>query len=241
MFTERKANFFKGMKDGIPIMLGYFAVALTLGIAAKNAGMTAFQATITSLLINASAGEFIGFTLIAANAGYFEVILMEAIANARYLLMSCSLSQKLDPKTSILHRMLVGFYITDEIFGVSVSYPGKLNPYYTYGVAAVASPGWALGTLMGVILGNVLPVQIVSALSVGLYGMFISIFIPPAKKNRIIAGLVAFSFAASYIFNNLALFAGISSGMKIIILTVVISLGAAILFPVKEGGFEHDA
>ncbi|MBE5774758.1 MAG: AzlC family ABC transporter permease [Clostridiales bacterium] len=241
MFTERKANFFKGMKDGIPIMLGYFAVALTLGIAAKNAGMTAFQATITSLLINASAGEFIGFTLIAANAGYFEVILMEAIANARYLLMSCSLSQKLDPKTSILHRMLVGFYITDEIFGVSVSYPGKLNPYYTYGVAAVASPGWALGTLMGVILGNVLPVQIVSALSVGLYGMFISIFIPPAKQNRIIAGLVAFSFAASYIFNNLALFAGISSGMKIIILTVVISLGAAILFPVKEGGSEHDA
>jgi predicted branched-subunit amino acid permease len=241
MFTERKANFFKGMKDGIPIMLGYFAVSLTLGIAAKNAGMTAFQATITSLLINASAGEFIGFTLIAANAGYFEVMLMEAIANARYLLMSCSLSQKFDPKTPLIHRMLTGFYITDEIFGVSVSYPGKLNPFYTYGVAAVASPGWALGTLLGVILGNILPVQIVSALSVGLYGMFISIFIPPAKKNRIIAGLVAFSFIASYIFNSLELFAAISSGMKIIILTVVISLAAAILFPVKEGGTENDA
>ena len=241
MFTERKANFLKGMKDGIPIMLGYFAVALTLGIAAKNAGMTAFQATITSLLINASAGEFIGFTLIAANAGYFEVMLMEAIANARYLLMSCSLSQKLDPKTPLIHRLLVGFYITDEIFGVSASYPGRLNPFYTYGVAAVASPGWALGTLAGVILGNVLPMQLVSALSVGLYGMFISIFIPPAKKNRIIAGLVALSFVLSCIFNTLEVFSAISSGMKIIILTVVISLGAAILFPVKEGGEGHDA
>ena len=241
MFTERKANFLKGMKDGIPIMLGYFAVALTLGIAAKNAGMTAFQATITSLLINASAGEFIGFTLIAANAGYFEVMLMEAIANARYLLMSCSLSQKMDSKTPLIHRMLVGFYITDEIFGVSVSYPGKLNPFYTYGVAAVASPGWAMGTLLGVILGNVLPMQIVSALSVGLYGMFISIFIPPAKKNRIIAGLVILSFVLSYIFNTLEVFAAISSGMKIIILTVAISLGAAILFPIKEGGADHDA
>ena len=148
--------------------------------------------------------------------------------------MSCSLSQKLDPKTSLIHRLLVGFYITDEIFGVSVSYPGKLEPFYTYGVCAVAAPGWALGTLLGVILGNVLPVRVVSALSVGLYGMFISIFIPPARKNRIIAGLVAFSFAASYVFNSLSVFDGISSGMKIIILTVVISLGAAIMFPVKE-------
>lgn len=234
MFKDRKKNFLQGMRDGIPIMLGYFAVSLTLGIAAKNAGMTAFQATLTSLLINASAGEFIGFTLIAANAGYIEIMLMEAIANARYLLMSCSLSQKLDPKTPLIHRMLVGFYITDEIFGVSVSVPGKLNPFYTYGVAAVAAPGWALGTLMGVVLGNVLPLRVVSALSVGLYGMFISIFIPPARKNRIIAGLVAFSFIASYIFNTFNVFAGISSGMKIIILTIAISLAAAILFPVKQ-------
>lgn len=234
MFKDRKKHFLQGMRDGIPIMLGYFAVSLTLGIAAKNAGMTAFQATLTSLLINASAGEFIGFTLIAANAGYLEIMLMEAIANARYLLMSCSLSQKLDAKTPLIHRLLVGFYITDEIFGVSVSVPGKLNPFYTYGVASVAAPGWALGTLLGVVLGNILPLRVVSALSVGLYGMFISIFIPPARKNRIIAGLVAFSFIASYLFNTLNAFAGISSGMKIIILTVVISLAAAILFPVKQ-------
>lgn len=241
MFTDRKNNFFKGMRDGIPIMLGYFAVALTLGIAAKNAGMTAFQATLTSALINASAGEFIGFTLIGQSVSYFEVMLMEAIANARYLLMSCALSQKLDARTPLIHRLLVGFYITDEIFGVSIACPGKLNPFYTYGVCAVAAPGWALGTLAGVILGNVLPMQIVSALSVGLYGMFISIFIPPARKNRIIAGLVAFSFVASYVFNCLEVFSAISSGMKIIILTVVISLGAAILFPIKEGAGENDA
>lgn len=234
MFKDRKKHLLHGIRDGIPIMLGYFAVSLTLGISAKNAGMTAFQATLTSLLINASAGEFIGFTLIAANAGYFEIILMEAIANARYLLMSCSLSQKLDEKTPLLHRMLTGFFITDEIFGVSVSVPGKLNPFYTYGVASVAVPGWALGTLLGVVLGNVLPSRVVSALSVGLYGMFISIFIPPARKNRVIAGLIAFSFLTSYLFNALEVFSVISSGMKIIILTIVISLSAAILFPVNQ-------
>ena len=225
--------FLKGMKDGIPIMLGYFAVSIALGISARNAGMTAAQATIASALIMASAGQYIGFTLIAAGASYLEVMVMEAIANARYLLMSASLSQKLDSKVPFIHRLLVGLWITDEIFGVSVSVEGKLNPFYNYGMAAVATPGWALGTLTGVVLGNALPLRVVSALSVGLYGMFISIFVPPARKNRIIAGLVLLSFALSYAVNALPWFDGLSSGVKIILLTIVISLGAALLFPVK--------
>ena len=240
MLTDRKKWFFKGLKDGVPIMLGYFAVSIALGISARNAGMTAPQATIASALIMASAGQYIGFTLIAAGASYLEVMVMEAIANARYLLMSCALSQKLKPELPLRHRLLMGLWITDEIFGVSVSVEGLLNPYYNYGMAAVATPGWALGTLMGVVLGNVLPVRVVSALSVGLFGMFMSIFVPPMRKNRIIAALVALSFAASYAMNALSWFDGISSGMKIIILTVAISLGAALLFPVKEEA-GHDA
>ncbi len=234
MITDRKKWFFKGMRDGIPIMLGYFAVSIALGISARNAGMTAPQATIASALIMASAGQYIGFTLIAAGASYLEVVVMEAIANARYLLMSCALSQKVDSALPLRHRLLMGLWITDEIFGVSVSVEGRLNPYYNYGMAAVATPGWALGTLMGVVLGNVLPVRVVSALSVGLFGMFMSIFVPPARKNRIIAALVVVSFAASYAFNAISAFDGISSGMKIILLTVVISLGAALLFPVEK-------
>ena len=240
MLTDRKKWFAKGLHDGIPIMLGYFAVSIALGISARNAGMTAPQATLASALIMASAGQYIGFTLIAAGASYLEVMVMEAIANARYLLMSCALSQKLKPELPLRHRLLMGLWITDEIFGLSVSVEGWLNPYYICGMAAVATPGWALGTLTGVVLGNVLPVRVVSALSVGLFGMFMSIFVPPARKDRVIAALVAVSFAASYAFNTLAWFDSISSGMKIIILTVVISLGAALLFPV-EGEGEHEA
>ena len=232
--TDRGKWFLKGLKDGIPIMLGYFAVSIALGISARNAGMTAAQATLASALIMASAGQYIGFTLIAAGASYLEIAVMEAIANARYLLMSTALSQKVDPALPLRHRLLMGLWITDEIFGVSASVEGRLNPYYNYGMAAVATPGWALGTLAGVVLGNVLPVRVVSALSVGLYGMFISIFVPPARKNRIIAGLVLISFAASWAFNALPWFDGISSGLKIILLTVAISLGAALLFPVER-------
>ena len=224
----------RGLKAGVPIGLGYLAVAFTLGIAAKNAGLTAFQATLTSFLINASVGEFVGFTLIGAGASYLEVAIMELVANARYLLMSFSLSQKLSPKTGIGHRMLIGWYVTDEVFGVSISAPGYLNPFYTYGAISLACPGWAIGTCLGVIVGNILPASLVSALSVGLYGMFIAIFVPPSKTSKVIGGLVLVSMALSFAFNRIPVFDGVSSGVKTIILTVAISAAAALLFPIRE-------
>lgn len=234
-----KLAFSNGMRDGIPIALGYFAVAFTLGIAAKNAGFTPLQAMVVSITNNASAGEYAGFTLISAGAGYLELALMMLIANARYLLMSCALSQKLDPKTPLLHRLLIGYDVTDEIFGICINSPGKLNPFYAYGAFSVAIPGWAIGTYLGVLMGNVLPSNVVSALSVGLYGMFIAIIIPPARKNRLLAGLIVVSMLLSLLFSVAPVLSEIPSGTGILILTIVISAVAAIAFPVKEGDAEN--
>ncbi len=236
---NNRVCFRRGIRDGMPIALGYFAVAFTLGIAARNAGFSAVQAMVESLTNNASAGEYAVFSLVAAGAGYMEVAVMTLVANARYLLMSCSLSQKLAPETPLRHRMLVAFDVTDEIFGISIAYPGQLNPWYTYGAIAVAIPGWGLGTFFGVAVGNVLPPRLVSALSVGLYGMFLAIIVPPARKSRVVLALVLLSFAASFLVSRWTLLAGISSGIKTILLTVVISLAAAILFPVKSPGEEE--
>lgn len=226
--------FRRGVRDGMPIALGYFAVAFTLGIAAKNAGFTAVQAMVESLTNNASAGEYAVFSLVSAGAGYWEVAVMTLVANARYLLMSCALSQKLAPETPLYHRMLVAYDVTDEVFGISIAYPGRLNPWYTYGAMAAAIPGWGLGTFFGVAVGNVLPLRLVSALSVGLYGMFLAIIVPPARKDRVVLGLVLLSFAASFLAGRWPLLAAVSPGIKTILLTVAISLGAAVLFPVKE-------
>ena len=228
------AWFLRGLKAGIPIGLGYFAVAFTLGITARGAGLTAGQATLASFLINASAGEFVGFTLMAAHASYLEVAIMELVANARYLLMSFSLSQKLAPDTPIVHRLLIGWYVTDEVYGVSISAPGKLNPFYTYGAIALACPGWALGTFFGVVMGNVLPASAVNALAVGLYGMFIAIFVPPAKQSRTVRRLVALSMALSFAASRLSTLKAMSSGVKTIVLTVAISAAAALLAPIRE-------
>lgn len=230
----KKQWFLKGIKAGIPICMGYFAVSIALGIAAKNAGIASPLAALTSLLINASAGEYAGFTLIAAGASFIEVTLMEAVANARYLLMSASLSQKLDENVKTWERLLLGFTVTDEIFGASISLDGKLSPYFTYGAFVIATAGWTSGTFIGAVIGNVLPVRVMSALAVGLFGMFISVFIPEAKKNRVVASLVAISFALSFAFEKLPVISAVSSGVRTIILTVVISLAAAIFFPINK-------
>ncbi len=232
--NDNKKWYKKGLKDGIPIALGYFAVSFALGIVAKKAGLSAVTAGVAAALTNASAGGHAGFTLIASAASYIEMALTMLIVNARYLLMSCSLSQKLSPNTSLLHRTLIAFDVTDEIFAVSVAVKGTLNPFYNYGAMTVSIPAWASGTFLGVVMGNALPKSVVSALGVGLYGMFLAIIIPPARKNKIIAALVIISMALSFMFSRLPIISGISEGLRIIILTVAVSLFAALVFPVKE-------
>ena len=234
MSLDNRTWFQKGLKDGIPIALGYFAVSFTLGITAKNAGLTALQAMLASFTLNASAGEFAGFTLIAAGAGYLEIAIMEFVANARYLLMSCALSQKLSPDTPLWQRLLIGYDVTDEIFGISISVPGRLNPYYTFGAIAIAVPGWSVGTYLGVLMGNILPANVVSALSVGLYGMFIAIVVPPMKKQGSVRAVVTVSLVISTAFYYIPGLSSLSPGFVIIICTLVAAGLAAFLFPLPE-------
>ena len=226
--------FWEGVRDGIPIALGYFAVSFSLGIAARSAGLTVAQGMIASVLCMASAGQYALFTLIGAAASLWEVALVTLITNARYFLMSCALSQRIDPKMKNYHRLIFGAVVTDEIFGISVARPGYLDPRYNYGAMAVSVPGWSIGTGLGILMGNLLPGRIVSALSVALYGMFLAIIIPPAKKDKVVALCVALSFAASYAFDVIPRLAAISAGTRTILLTVAISALAALLFPAKE-------
>ncbi|MBQ0028743.1 MAG: AzlC family ABC transporter permease [Lachnospiraceae bacterium] len=233
MWTNKQA-FRNGNRDGIPIALGYFAVAFTLGIAAKNAGFTALQAMVVSATNLASAGQYAGFTMVKEGATYLQMALMILVANARYMLMSSALSQKFSPDTPFFHRFLVGYSVTDEVFGICIAVPGKLNPMYAYGAMLLTVPGWSLGTYFGVLMGNILPANVVSALSVGLYGMFIAIIIPPSRKDKLILSLVVISMVLSFVCDIVPLISAIPSGIRIMILTVVIASVAAILFPVKD-------
>ena len=244
MRPETKRWFLCGLRDGVPIGVGYFAVAFALGIKAVGAGVTAFEAALMSLLNMTSAGEAAAIALIGVGTTYVELAFTQLVINMRYLLMSCSLSQKIDGKTSVWHRLLMGFGVTDEIFGVSMAVPDKLVPAYSYGAMAVAIPGWTLGTLFGAVLGNVLPARATSALGVALYAMFLAIILPPARKSRVIAGVVGVSMAASALLTVLVdrlSITWLTEGFRIILLTVVIAAVAAVFFPVKDEAKEASA
>lgn len=232
--NEKIKAYRDGMRDGVPIGLGYFAVAFSLGIAARSAGMSALQGLVASLLCNASAGEFALFTVIGAGGTYLEVALVTLIANARYLLMSFALSQRISPEMPDYHRYLFGGLVTDEFFGINIARPGYLEPVYYYGAITVATPLWAIGTALGILMGNLLPGRVVSALSVALYGMFLAIIIPPARENRVVAACVLASFLFSGLFSVLPVLSGISAGTRTILLTLLIAGAAALLFPVRE-------
>lgn len=237
MNTEHNASgqqLLRGMRDGLPIALGYFAVAFTLGIAARNAGLGPLHGLVSSLLVNASAGQYAGYAMIAADATLWEMAAMILVANARYFLMSCALSQKFSPETPFYHRLLVGFDVTDELFGLAIAQEGWLPPVYMYGAMMLSMPGWASGTALGIAAGSVLPARLVSALSVAIYGMFIAVIIPPARKDRIVGVFVALSFLFSWLFSVLPLVRDISEGLRTILLTVLLASAAAVLFPVKD-------
>ena len=239
MEHSNKKAYIKGLETGIPIGLGYFAVAFALGIQAKAAKISVIKSALMSFGLHASAGEYIFITLFGAGTTVLVMVLMELVANARYLLMSCSLSQKIPEDTPVWKRLIMGYFITDEIFGAAIAVEGKLNPYYIFGMATVASPGWVVGTALGVALGNVLPERVISALRVGLFGMFIAIIIPEGKKNKVVAAVIVVSFVASYLLSVIPVVKGIDSGIKIIVLTVVIAGIFSIIKPVKEAQDEQ--
>lgn len=230
---NHKLSFKQGMIDGIPIALGYIAVSFTFGILARESGLNAFQAVLLSLTNLTSAGQFAGLGIITASASYMEMAFTQLVINLRYCLMSCALSQKLDSRAPFFHRFFVAYGNTDEIFGICSTKDGKLDPFYSYGAISVASPGWAFGTFLGVLSGSILPARVLSALGVALYGMFIAVIIPPSKNNRIIAGVVLVSMLISLVFTLTPLLNQISSGFRIILLTLLIAGAAAALFPVN--------
>lgn len=231
--TTLRKDIIDGLRVGFPIAMGYFAVAFSLGIIAVQAGLTAPLGFLSSFFTRASAGEYGTYTLVAIEAAYAEVVVMCLVVNLRYMLMSAALSQKIAPGTSWFHRLMMAFCITDEVFGVSVAHPGYTPPAYTYSAALISTLFWASGCAMGIMAGGLLPQSMVTALSMSLYGMFLAIIIPQARNDHHVLYAVMASFVLSGLFAVLPVVSQLSSGMRTVVLTILISAVAAWLKPIK--------
>lgn len=226
-------DFLEGCQNAIPICLGYIAVSFAFGIESSKIGMTTFQAAMTSLLNVTSAGQFSALEVIARNGSFVEIAILQFIINLRYMLMSTALSQRLSG-VSTLHRMGISYGVTDEIFAVSIFKKGTLYPMFSYGLIVTSVAGWVFGTILGSVAGHVLPQIFISSLGLAIYGMFIAIIIPDTRKSKAITVVVISAMALSCVFTYVPLLKMISSGFRIIIVTVVVAAFAAIIAPIKE-------
>jgi len=234
----KRNEFINGIKDGIPICLGYFSVSMAFGIAAVKGGIPSWAAILTSLTNVTSAGQFAGINIMLALGGFIELAITTLIINMRYFLMSLSVPQKVDSSMKLWQRFLVSFGITDEIFAVSMRRQRPLTAIYMTGLIITPVLGWTLGTAAGALATSVMPPSLSSAMGIALYGMFIAIVIPPARDNFKVLTAVLSAVAGSLVFAYAPILKNISGGWTIIIITVLVSSLCATLFPIEteEGG-----
>lgn len=243
MSTTALKNFKKGFSHGIPIGLGYLSVSFAFGMMAANGGVPIWATIAISMTNLTSAGQIAGLGLIISGGSLLEMALTQLVINMRYALMSLSLSQKFDKSVTFFHRLAIAFGNTDEIFAVSSSQPNEVGKHYMYGLIIMPYLGWTLGTALGAIAGNALPASICSALNIMIYGMFIAIFVPPAKKYTPVLKVVILAIILSCIFTYVPGLNSVSSGFVIIICTLISATLGAILFPIatdEEGGESCD-
>ena len=231
-----RTEFLKGIRHGIPIALGYLSVSFAFGMQAARTGLSVVQAVLISLTNLTSAGQVAALPLMAAGASLGEMALTQLTINLRYALMSLSLSRKLDGSMGTLQRMIFSFANTDEIFAVAYSQPHKVGKYYLYGLMLTPWIGWGLGTFLGSAAGTLLPPFVRTALGIALYGMFLAIILPPARKERPVRFVLAVAVAMSLCFRYVPGLNTVSSGFVIIICGVVAAAAGALVYPVKEDG-----
>lgn len=229
----KKNDFLKGLADGLPICFGYISVAFAFGISTVSAGLGVIEAVLISMTNVTSAGQLAAVPIIAAGGTLVEMAASQLVINLRYSLMSVSLSQKLDKGVSLLHRAVIAFVNTDEVFAVASAQKGSVSKYYMYGLILTPYLGWSLGTLLGAVAGDVLPGVVTSALGIAIYGMFVAVVVPAAKQSKATALCVVFATGLSCLFRFVPALSAVPEGFVIIICAVSASAVFALAKPVE--------
>ncbi len=232
-------SFKKGLKDGVPICLGYFSVSFAYGIFAVENGLSNWQAVAISLLNLTSAGQLAGVPIITGGGTLAELALSQLVINSRYSLMSVSLAQKFSPSVKLRDKLIIAYANTDENFAMAVSNKEDVGKNYMFGLILLPIIGWTSGTLIGAVAGNILPLIVTAALGLAIYGMFVAIVVPVIKKEKTTFLCVIFSIILSCLFKYLPLLQKVPSGFTVIICAVVASAVFAIIAPIKTDETEE--
>ena len=238
--VSKRSLFKKGLIDGIPICLGYFSVSFAFGIFSIENGLSPQEALMISMSCVTSAGQLAAVPIITGAGSLIELAISQLVINMRYALMSISLSQKFDDHITTADRFIIAFVNTDEVFAVSSGQPGKISKWYMFGLMLLPWLGWSSGTIIGALVGNILPAIVTSALGVAIYGMFIAIVVPEMKQSRLVAICIAIAVSLSCLFYFVPVLNSVPSGFTIIICACVASAIMALVAPVEQEVSDDD-
>lgn len=220
--TTKRSEFFLGIKDELPILLGAIPFGLIYGVAARGAGIGVPAAQSMSFIIFAGSAQFVTAQLIAAGVPAGIIILTAVIVNLRHALYSASVA----PYLKRLHpfwRMLLAYLLTDEAYAVAITHyqqhsDGTRKHWYFLGAGLILWSTWQVSTAVGIVLGTQVPAS--WSLDFTLPLTFIALVVPTLKERAgvaaaLTAGIVAVLAAGLPLKLSLvvATFAGISIGM----------------------------
>ena len=214
-------NFIRGIKSGLPIAVGYFPIAIAFGALAIQADLTWIEATLMSVIVFAGASQFVGVSMLLAGAGAAEIITTTFFLNMRHLIMSLTINDQIRhfPQS---WKNLLSFGITDESFALlTLGKAGEdqdqeLTPFYVGGLMLISYLGWVSGTAVGGMGASFIPVEITTAMTIGLYGLFIGLLIPPVRKSLPYGVIAVVSMLLNYLLGFI-----VDSGWAIVLATIL--------------------
>ncbi|MFS0671884.1 AzlC family ABC transporter permease [Ornithinibacillus sp. 179-J 7C1 HS] len=225
--AAKMTMFKRGFTVGFPIMLGYIPIAITYGVLAKQAGLTLTELTLMSVLVFAGASQFMGANMIALGAGAIEIIIATFVLNFRHFVMSLSYMNRMRP-VALKWKLPLSLGLTDETFAVSSLHTKEANEekgfifYITLTLIAYLS--WVFGSLLGGVLGEIIPEVLSQSMGIALYAMFIGLLVPSVKKELRV-GMIA--LVAMLV--NVICLQFMSSGWAIVVGTVLGGLSGVFL------------
>ncbi len=231
--TKEKTEIDK-IKEGfvavLPIVIGYFPIAMAFGLLSKNTDVTFRDTSLLSMMVYAGASQFMALDFIRAGVSTGSIILATFLLNLRHMMMSASLAVEFqDMNKKFLP--IVAFGITDETFSVISFNKDKINLAFVLVINILAYSSWVLGTMAGYLVGEILPASLQSSLSIGLYAMFAALLFPEIKKSKNILFLSIISAVVYVILFYSKIF---TSGWDIIFGIIISSSIGVVIFRKNE-------
>ncbi|MDL2298120.1 AzlC family ABC transporter permease [Synergistaceae bacterium OttesenSCG-928-D05] len=228
-------GFRNGVKTGTPIAIGYLPSAIACGILANSAGLSVAEGIFMSLIVFAGASQFVALNLLMLGATFPEILLATAVLNMRHIMMSSSITRRLEPGLSWIKKAWIGFEITDESFSIaSMQKERFLAPEFLMGLNIVGHCTWVFGTWLGFLGAQVLPQKIQDSMGIAIYALFIGLLVPSVRKNRPALIVAAAAMALSTFFKWTPIFASMNIGLKIMFATGLAASLGAFLFPLHK-------